>query len=86
MELRKEEVAQAVARGWCSEKNSSKTMDSDLAMAITEEVMALGIFRTLIIEKELARIYDNCDDNRLKLDLLLESHCIRNTIENMKKG
>ncbi|KKN17279.1 hypothetical protein LCGC14_0967580 [marine sediment metagenome] len=38
----KEQVMQAVARGWCQDKNSGKTMDSDLAMAITEEVLAIG--------------------------------------------
>ena len=43
MEARKEEIMQAVARGWCSEKNSHKTMDTDLAMAITEEVFELPI-------------------------------------------
>lgn len=37
----KEEIMQAVARGWCSEKNSSKTMDTDLAMAITEEILKI---------------------------------------------
>lgn len=39
----KEQIMQAVARGWCHEKNSAKTMDSDLAMAITEEVLALHL-------------------------------------------
>ena len=33
-ELTDEEIAGAVARGWCSEKNSMKTMDSDLAWSI----------------------------------------------------
>ena len=41
MEHLKEQVMQAVARGWCSEKNSQKTMDSDLAIAITEEIMEI---------------------------------------------
>ena len=34
----KELIQQAVARGWCSEKNSGKAMDSDLALAIADEV------------------------------------------------
>ncbi len=37
----KESIMQAVARGWCSDENSSKTMDTDLAMAITEEILKL---------------------------------------------
>ena len=31
-------MAQAVARGWCSERNSNKVLDVDLANAITDEV------------------------------------------------
>ncbi len=42
--MTKEEIMQAVARGWCHEKNSSKTMDVDLAMAIADEIaLALDI-------------------------------------------
>jgi len=33
-----EEIRGAVARGWCHPKNASKVMDSDLALAISEEV------------------------------------------------
>ena len=33
-----EELLGAIARGWCSEKNSHKTMDPDLALAIFDEV------------------------------------------------
>jgi len=40
-ELTDEEIAGAVARGWCSEKNSMKEMDSDLAWAIVEELKAI---------------------------------------------
>jgi hypothetical protein len=40
-ELTDEEIAGVVARGWCSEKNSMKTMDSDLAWAIVEELKAI---------------------------------------------
>ena len=32
---------EAIARGWCHEKNCHKTMDTDLAMAIAEEVLKL---------------------------------------------
>ena len=34
----REALLGAIARGWCSEKNSHKTMDSDLAVAIFDEV------------------------------------------------
>ena len=34
----REELMGAIARGWCSEKNSHKAMDSDLAEAIFDEV------------------------------------------------
>ena len=37
--MTREELMGAVARGWCHEKNSSKTMDPDLAMALTDEVL-----------------------------------------------
>ena len=36
--VNREELLGAIARGWCSEKNSHKTMDSDLALAIFDEV------------------------------------------------
>lgn len=36
--VNREELLGAIARGWCSEKNSHKTMDSDLAVAIFDEV------------------------------------------------
>jgi hypothetical protein len=36
--INREELLGAIARGWCSEKNSHKTMDSDLALAIFNEV------------------------------------------------
>ena len=38
MELRTK-ILEAVARGWCHPNNRAKEMDSDLAMAITDEVM-----------------------------------------------
>ena len=34
----REELLGAIARGWCSEKNSHKIMDPDLALAIFDEV------------------------------------------------
>ena len=36
--INREELLGAIARGWCSEKNSHKTMDSDLALAIFDEI------------------------------------------------
>ena len=36
--VNREELLGAIARGWCSEKNQHKTMDSDLALAIFDEV------------------------------------------------
>lgn len=36
--INREELLGAIARGWCSEKNSHKTMDPDLALAIFNEV------------------------------------------------
>ena len=33
-----EQIMGAVARGWCSSANEHKTMDPDLAMAITSEI------------------------------------------------
>lgn len=36
--INREQLLGAIARGWCSEKNSHKTMDSDLALAIFDEV------------------------------------------------
>ena len=37
--VNREELLGAIARGWCSEKNSHKTMDPDLALAIFDEVI-----------------------------------------------
>ena len=34
----REALLGAIARGWCSEKNSHKIMDSDLAVAIFDQV------------------------------------------------
>ena len=36
--INREELLGAIARGWCSKKNSHKEMDSDLALAIFDEV------------------------------------------------
>ena len=41
MKDHKEAIMGAVARGWCSKENEHKTMDVDLAMAITEEILKL---------------------------------------------
>ena len=37
----KDEIIMAVARGWCHDETSHKTMDADLAMAISEEVLCI---------------------------------------------
>ena len=42
MELNRTEVLQALARGFCAEKNSHKQMDADLCNAMADEVMALA--------------------------------------------
>ena len=36
--VNREQLLGAIARGWCSEKNSHKTMDPDLALAIFDQV------------------------------------------------
>lgn len=36
-----EEIAEAVARGWCHSANEKKDMDADLAYAITQEIAKL---------------------------------------------
>ena len=36
--VNREALLGAIARGWCSETNSHKTMDPDLAVAIFDEV------------------------------------------------
>ena len=36
--VNREALLGAIARGWCSEKNSHKIMDSDLAVAIFDQV------------------------------------------------
>lgn len=37
----REDVLGAVARGWCHPENARKSMDVDLAVSITDEVMLL---------------------------------------------
>lgn len=39
--MTREDIMGAVARGWCAPKNEDKVMDSDLALAISEEVWNL---------------------------------------------
>ena len=41
MDKRREEVMQAVARGWCHPENENKTMDVNLVLAITDEILAI---------------------------------------------
>ena len=38
-----EQILEAVARGWCSDENKNKIMDTDLAVAIAKEVYKLKI-------------------------------------------
>ena len=37
----REDIAGAVARGWCHKANEKKTMDTDLAFAIVDEVIKI---------------------------------------------
>ena len=37
----KDDIFGAVARGWCSKTNENKTMDVDLAAAITDEIVKI---------------------------------------------
>ena len=37
----RDEIAGAVARGWCHDANRHKAMDADLATAVAEEVLAI---------------------------------------------
>ena len=39
--MEREEIAGAVARGWCQDANRHKARDADLATGITEEVLAV---------------------------------------------
>ena len=39
--LTDQEITEAVAKGWCTDKNSMKKIDPDLAYAIVEEVKFL---------------------------------------------
>ena len=50
--MTREEALQAVARGWCSEKNSGKIVDVDLAEAITDEIL-LELDKVVLPEEEL---------------------------------
>lgn len=85
METRKEAVLGAVVRGGCSEENKSKTMDVDLAKAITDEIMKLPEFAELNIETEMVRLYSDCKDERLKLDVLLQLECLKIGLAQIKK-
>ncbi len=41
----KDDIAGAVARGWCHKANEKKTMDTDLAFAITDEIVKILPFK-----------------------------------------
>ena len=52
---KREEVMQAVARGWCHSENEKKVMDVDLALAITDEILAI---KPIVAKKSFfAKIY-----------------------------
>lgn len=36
-----QEIREAVARGWCADANREKEMDSDLAEAISQEILQM---------------------------------------------
>lgn len=39
-ELQREELLGAIARGWCTDRNMHKIMDSDLAFDIADSILA----------------------------------------------
>jgi len=39
--MNREDILGAVARGWCHPENENKKMDSDLALAIADEIEKL---------------------------------------------
>lgn len=39
--ISKDDIAGAVARGWCHKANEKKTMDTDLAYAIVDEIIKI---------------------------------------------
>lgn len=45
----REDIRGAVARGWCHPENEHKVMDSDLALAIADEVTSLLNSHKLLI-------------------------------------
>lgn len=62
METRREVITGAVARGWCTDANKDKTMDSDLAMAIVDEIMDIPCEPGLDIPAEMRRLYRTIED------------------------
>lgn len=43
LEIRKEQIFQACARGYCTKRNSKKVLDPELLQDITEEVLKIVI-------------------------------------------
>ncbi len=39
--VNRDKIAEAVARGWCHKANEKKTMDTDLAFSIVEEIIKI---------------------------------------------
>lgn len=79
MKTRKEEITGAVARGWCSKKNSSKTMDIDLAEAIVEEIIMLPCIMAIDIEQELTKLYHAAKEDCLRIEILNDLNRVRDT-------
>jgi len=64
-----EEIAGAVARGWCHPVNENKEMDVDLAACITTEVSKLLSFSENIPRLGLASTRDLLDELSARAEL-----------------
>lgn len=67
-------ITEAVGRGYGSEKNSGKTMDTDIAKAIVCEIMKLPGMTEVDVEQELGVLYQQCEETELKLVVLESIH------------
>lgn len=90
MKTRKEEVKAAVTKGFIvTHPTVTTTMShekADLTMAaIVDAIMAMPCEKELDIEKELAKLYGECKDDGLKVDLLMSIHSMRIACAGMKK-
>ena len=64
--MTQEEIRGAVARGWCHDKNAWKDFDSDLALAISEEIEKLLAIRQKITTDLLTKGDLACTQDRLR--------------------